>query len=531
MYKILIVDDETAIRKGLAGSVPWRRLGFEVVGLCENGTAALALAESVRPDVVLTDIRMPEMDGMQLMEMLNERLPTVKVVILSGFSDFEYLKKSIVNRAVDYLLKPTDMDEFVAVFERIKGELDLDRKSVDELVCMREENRAAQNQRYAKWLEEFVRGYISSDESEKQCELREKKGLYLDNCYVMSLLPDQLPGEEPGKLHRLLEEIAEAGNRNIGPHSCLFVTHEETVVCLCSSSPEEELDEGAAEAFAERLISGILRERQTPVSVGISDLCTEISMLPICYEQANCSVRQRVFSPSVKLFHYSQVEAAAERRVDYLDIAGLEPHLLMGDFEAVRSALDGLFRQFENKTVKEYELADYAAMEAMLSLSRWAIGYDVDTEAVLNSLGMKYSDIFRCNTLQMKKDFVSVFYYAMLGELAQGRGRKAGSSVAGMVRKCIDEEYGNNAISLEYVAGRVGRNPVYISKVFKHELGCNFSEYLVKTRIRKAEELLKNPMLRIYEIAQMVGYVNPSNFIKVFRKYKGLSPNEFREVL
>lgn len=127
MYRLIIADDEENIRNGMAHSLPWREWGYEVVALCASGQEVLDQMESARPDVVLSDIRMPGMDGVELMQRLSRDYPQVKIVILSGYSDFKYLNMSIRNHVAEYLLKPTDVDDFEETFRRLKASMDHER--------------------------------------------------------------------------------------------------------------------------------------------------------------------------------------------------------------------------------------------------------------------------------------------------------------------------------------------------------------------------------------------------------------------
>ena len=127
MYRLIIADDEENIRNGMAHSLPWREWGYEVAALCASGQEVLDQMESARPDVVLSDIRMPGMDGVELMQRLSRDYPQVKIVILSGYSDFKYLNMSIRNHVAEYLLKPTDIDDFEETFRRLKASMDHER--------------------------------------------------------------------------------------------------------------------------------------------------------------------------------------------------------------------------------------------------------------------------------------------------------------------------------------------------------------------------------------------------------------------
>lgn len=133
MYQLLIVDDEEDIRRGIAKGIPWQEWGFEVMGQAENGEEAVRLVGEKQPDVVLSDIRMPKMDGIELMQYLHKNNPRIKIIILSGYNDVEYLNMAIRSQVTEYLLKPTDIDEFEALFHRLKASLDEESRKREEL--------------------------------------------------------------------------------------------------------------------------------------------------------------------------------------------------------------------------------------------------------------------------------------------------------------------------------------------------------------------------------------------------------------
>lgn len=150
---------------------------------------------------------------------------------------------------------------------------------------------------------------------------------------------------------------------------------------------------------------------------------------------------------------------------------------------------------------------------------------------VMRSLGAAYTDIYQCNTLQSKRSFVLAILFGCQQALAARRSQgHAAGSVAMRVREYLDAEYCSNTISLETVAAFVHKTPAYVSRVFKNELECNFSDYLTQKRMRRAAELLRDPNSRMYEIAEQCGYADASGFIRVFKKFYGVSPADYRAV-
>ena len=175
---------------------------------------------------------------------------------------------------------------------------------------------------------------------------------------------------------------------------------------------------------------------------------------------------------------------------------------------------------------------DQLCLSLLFHVSLWGLRYGIQMEEVLRSLGAHYTDIYQSETLAAKRDFVLACLFGCQRALA-ARRRSHGhtvKSVAMRVRGYVDAEYCSNALSLESVAAYVHKTPAYISRVFKNELSCNFSDYLTEKRMRRAAQLLAQPDGKVYRIAAQCGYADTSNFIRVFKRFYGVSPAEYRAV-
>lgn len=211
MYRIMIADDEESIRNGIAHTLPWQEWGYEVCALCANGQEVLDRLEECRPDVVLSDIRMPGMDGVELMQQLNSRYPRIKIVILSGYSDFEYLNMSIRNRVTEYLLKPTDIDEFEQVFRRLKSRMDQERLRDAEV-------SESVHRHFTEWLSELLHGTARPHDTERFLPLLNQQGIDLDNLVVALFTLDGAGGPllPPVRPSRFDPCSCNGGSRRIG---------------------------------------------------------------------------------------------------------------------------------------------------------------------------------------------------------------------------------------------------------------------------------------------------------------------------
>ena len=276
MYRLIIADDEENIRNGIANSLPWRDWGYEVCALCASGQEVLARMEDRRPDVVLSDIRMPGMDGVELMQQLSRDYPEVKIVILSGYSDFKYLNMSIKNHVAEYLLKPTDIDEFEEVFRRLKASMDHERlrnAQITESIL----------RHFHLWLTAMLGGVASPEETDRFLSMLTEAGIDLDNLQVAAFVLDGHGGDERSDqmaLWRKVWEVVSAQPAGL-LHRLAFQLAGEDVVVLYSSG--DEMDPADVLADIQALQRAVSSKLRVTLSAGISDLCTEPGMLPRAY--------------------------------------------------------------------------------------------------------------------------------------------------------------------------------------------------------------------------------------------------------
>lgn len=525
MYKLMIVDDEMSIRNGMANGIPWEEWGYQVCAVCENGREAIDKLAETQPDVVLSDIRMPEVDGLELMQYLRQNHPQIKIIILSGYSDFEYLNMSIKNQVTDYLLKPTDPDDFEKLFRPLRVRMDKERLQSRQVA-------QSVNRHFLRWIENLIKGIAEPEDTERFLGKMPEQGLCLENCILMAIELDGRSGDEERGLHKFRRSVAELCNSIKTTVSLLcFLTSDDSLVALVSLPEDETLEEEQVREVALELQRQVRQNLSATISIGLSNLCTEMDMLPEAYEQAVCCAKQNLFQGAESLLSFSQLRDQRPENMTYFDVNLVQKCLLTGDYDGICAEADRVWDSFPSGPVREYELIDQMALSLLFTISLWGLQYNIHMENILKTLGTRYTDIHLCDTLEKKKLFVCAVLSAVQTEMEKQRAKMRGgarASVAYRVREFVEQEFSSNAMSLEYVAEYVHKQPAYISKVFKNELGCNFSDYLTTLRMAKAEEMLSHPDYKIYQIAEECGYADTSNFIKVFRRHTGMSPNEYR---
>lgn len=523
MYRLIIADDEESIRNGMAHSLPWQELGFEIVALCENGQEVLDKLDECRPDVVLSDIRMPILDGVGLMKQLNHDHPGIKIVILSGYSDFEYLNESIKNHVAEYLLKPTDIDEFEETFRRLKDTLDKERlhsAEIDESV----------QRHFQYWLRAMLHGTAAAHDTERFLPMLRDKGIDFDNLMVVLFTLNGHAGDENSDRAALWERIA-AETAKVQPKTLqrlLLLENGRQMIALYSS--EEEIYGQQVTEEVQTIQHTVKEQLKETLSAGISNLCTEPDMLPQAYEQANCCARQGAFMGQGSVVQFCQLGSDHPKELPYFNFEVIEKATLAQDYNAMRAELDRVFAGYDSPMLN-YQYLDQLCLSLLFHISLWGLRYGVRMENVLRTLGTTFTDIFECDTAQSKRTFVLAILFGFQKELGERREQgHIANSVAMRVRDYVDREYCSNTISLDSVAVSVHKTPAYVSRVFKNELGCNFSDYLTDKRMKLAAKLLNDPDARVYNVAEQCGYVDTSNFIRVFKRSYGISPAEYRGI-
>ena len=446
MYRLIIADDEENIRNGMANSLPWREWGYEVAAVCASGQEVLDRMEDCRPDVVLSDIRMPGMDGVELMQRLSREYPQVKIVILSGYSDFKYLNMSIRSHVAEYLLKTTDIDDFEETFRRLKAAMDherLRRAQITESVL----------RHFHVWLTAMLGGVATPEDTDRFLPMLTEAGIDLDNLQVAAFVLDGHGGDErPDQvaLWRRVWEVTAA--LPAGPLRRLsFLLGEGDMVVLYSSG--EEIAPGDVQADIETIQRAVRDGLRVTLSAGVSDLCTEPGMLPQAYEQANCSAKQSAFAGQEAVYFFSQMQKERPAGMPYFDTEQVEKALLAQDYDALRAEIDRVLLPLA-ESLPEYRAVDQLCLSLLFHVSLWGLRYGIQMEEVLRALGAHYTDVYQSETLAAKRDFVLACLFGCQQALAARRRSHshAVKSVAMRVREYVDAEYcsNNNALFESY---------------------------------------------------------------------------------
>ncbi|GIQ67348.1 response regulator [Xylanibacillus composti] len=523
-YRVLVVDDEPMILRGLSFVIPWDKLGLQVVGKASNGEEALWQINKLEPHIVITDIRMPVMNGLELLKRVMTERPSMVVVLLSGYGEFENLREALRYGAFDYLLKPVCGSELEQTMRRAKSRLDEMQGSEREflhqsvqavtelvrerLICsMLEGTEKPYDRLY--WLREWELEHpyflllIALDDARemKQWDRSERK---LWNFAVNNVLA------ELGKSQQLIT---------------VFPFRSGEWVMLLQEISQEQIEE-----IAEHIIVCVKTFTKLSCSIGISKPCRGIDSLHASYRSAQHALmarftggRESVYMDAdAHLLHESGPTGIMGSQLDVW-----ETRLAAAVSSYDRDAVTALLGEWKGELLASgAKQPDAVALmiELMVGVSkRLADLFGLP----LPGLSALISEMPICVTLEEMNELMAsalAEYQELVSKQVQ-REKETSS-----VRKALQyaDKYFHQDVSIDEVAEHVGLSNSHFCVLFKKETGYTFLEYLTKQRIEWACSMLKNTDTRIHNVSHMVGYQDPKYFSQVFKKLVGMTPSEYR---
>jgi len=514
-YRALIVDDEPKVRRGLSALIPKLDPEWEVVGTAANGEEALQFVKKQLPDLVITDIRMPKMNGLDLLSELKEY--PLQVVILSGYGYFEYARTAIQFGAFDFLLKPLKPDAIRDVLRRLSAQM----KPVE-----RETPTGVPEQKYSKLWKEWM----LSPEDEPGHETK-----------LLPLLPPgagsmRIAAIEIDAYDKVISED-QWGDRQLVAFAVRNVLHE-----LLSARAADRFrylfqngsqlyyllaNAGCGRDFWEEAIRTIARSVKISVSVGLSGESSEFAELPKLLAHARESLENKWIYGEGKVSDYRDFHLEDLVRIGYPE--ALEEKVgwavRSGDAAAASQGLEEFVRALREAEVP-FRLFQRYCLQLLTSVLR--IAYEQKVSDLVFGRMTRPADLFG-------RDFTAFGFLAFMKEFAEESVRALEWSRSQKQSKTLDKalafiraNYARD-ISLDDVAGHVGMSSSYFSTYFKQETETSFVEYLTRLRMDAAKKLMKDTDLRLYEIAAMVGYQDVKYFSRLFKKTMNATPGEYRQ--
>lgn len=522
MYKVLIVEDEWLVREGLKQTIDWENVGCRIMGEASDGEEALLAMEEESPDIVLTDIRMPEMDGIQLAKAVAVRYPDIKIVFLTGFDEFAYAQQALRLGAVDYVLKPTNPDELTKLMSRLTSGLDEERRRRTEQRRLEDKLTFGQPLIVEKMLYDLMLDYAGAMERELFGEYAADQHNVPDMFRVALLYaePTADASETPDELYRT---IAAWGS---GVSSFPPVRMNDAKYALLL---DKETDRRELHRLLDQFCPGGSSTSRRRLFVGVSERHRGLEQIAAAFRQATQSLASSLFWGGDKLAWFEDAELlAAEAAAPHEMLEELIESVKWGTESSIRDMSMACFTSIVQQHPTNGLEAKRAFFAWIVSLYALLLSEE-ELRPIVQDSALLVTSLERTDRLE---DGLERLNGLLLEWSARYREQLMPQSRTGFedIEEYIALHYAEE-ITLQSIAARCNMSESYFSRLFKKQVGASFVDYLTALRMRKAKELLTNPRLKIYEVSVQVGYQDSRYFSQLFRKYTGETPTEFRKRL
>jgi two-component system response regulator YesN len=554
MYKVFLVEDEIVVREGIRNSIPWAKTPYILTGEAPDGEMALSIIKDVKPDILITDIRMPFMDGLALSRIVKKTLPWIKIIILSGHDEFEYARKAISIGVEEYLLKPVSSQDMIAALDKIAVRIDEEKEKLLGIEDLKKQAQSHADILRERWLLDFVNRDVPIEDA---LERARDLGIELiAHAYIAAIInilppPDKNPLLLPVK--KIIKSIIEKYSNVIlfgagdekkhilliksPPVSPPFVDGQAAEPAdptrggaAKSTEPQESIEESVY-SIAQAIKYEVERNTECKIAVGIGPMVERLGEISKSYFRAEQIINYQAGLGLARISD-SAVLSVEKHPLDQSTLMDIDGDILWTKLRyASRKDLDSIIQEytkFLGDVPGESEMLEYYMFgEILVATSKIIEELHGDIKEIIPFSLDQYEIKKIINSREMFYEKIKALFNAVI-EFRDSHVSGRYLSVILKAKEYIDRNYTNQDISLHTVASYVGISPNHLSTVFAQERGENFIEYLTRVRIEKAKQLLENTAMKNADIAYEAGFGDPHYFSFIFKKNTGLSPREYR---
>ncbi len=535
MIKVFLVEDEVIMRNGIKRNIPWEKEGFTFVGDASDGELAWPLIKKTQPDILITDIRMPFMNGLELSELVRKEMPDTKIIILSGYSEFDYAKQAITLGVTDYLLKPITSEKLMEVVKRVADIIREERAQRDLLAQYQKE---MQENISLEKKQLFDRIVLQDCSTREFLEQGRALGIDLTAAFYTVLLFKLMTPDESQAYSKELVRVAERINESAeswdnllsfdrGPEGWAFLLKAETM----------EQVEADLKQLEERVQAMLKNNTELRYFGGVGNTVQRLSDIRSSYQSASKAFASRFFAEKSQFVKACQIEKREYREERDMSLIAVdsskinrelvENFLRVGVAEEIDDFVEEYFDNIGLENYRSLMFCHYLIVDMNFCACQFLEKLGVDP----SELSSECRDVDQFSYYATSETGMTEYVKKLFREtirLRDGSARNKYQSVIEKAKSCVLENFQNNEFSMNQAAAMVNISPSYFSTLFRQETGTTFIEYLTDVRLGKAKELLMCTDMRSSEIGYQVGYKDSHYFSYIFKKICGCTPKEYR---
>lgn len=532
MLKIFLVEDEFVVREGIKKNIDWSANGYDFCGEASDGELALPMIQKLKPDIVITDIKMPFMDGLELSRLIKKEFPWMEIIILSGYEDFKYAKEGIKIGVAEYLTKPISGNELLEEVEALAEKIEEKRRE-------REISEQYQKEMQENFLQErknlFQYLVTGSRTVPELLDLAGRLRIDLTSMYynIVLIMTQSMNHAQEEYSNSLIEIEQKLNEIDDETHILMFDRNLEGKALLFKADSAEELEQ-IQHDYLNRMKDILIQYSHVRYFGGIGVPVNRLTELPVSFEKASHVFAHRYLVRESMVIHYVELEQGSTPENKDFDISSVDPKqmdrhkvldfLKLGEPAETKYFVEEFFKDFGKNALESNMFRQYLAMDTYFCVAEFAESllfskeeiepFDIASGAMQSSEGtMRYIERIIEKALDLREKSASNRYGDIVDEVMQ----------------YINKNYADEDLSLNLLASHVNFSPNHLSMIFSQQTGQTFIKYLTDFRMNKAKELLRCTGKRSSIICSEVGYKDPHYFSYLFKKTQGMTPTQYRE--
>lgn len=525
-YTLLLVDDEEEVIQIIIKKMDWDALGFSVVGYASNGVKALEMVEEFQPDVIMTDIRMPYMDGIALTKQVKERYPEIKILVFTGFDEFEYAKEAVHMGVEEYILKPINAIELSKVFEQLRKKLEQEINEKRNVEILQQYYLESLPLLQINFYTTLIEGRIEPEELQQYLadyQIPFEGPFYC--CIVIHTSSSQAPENmNPVLLDTLVQKQAEERlSKKWRMKHFAYLGNGVAIIQLNQESEITELTDDCDKfcRYAQRILGAV-------VTIGVGLVSSDILQLSRSYTEAREALSYRVIYGDARAININEIAPpkVEEGSLEFnAEISNLFKMIRLGDKARIEEAVKKYLEHpsFSGQSLQQHHIA---IMEMLSELYRFASHNDIPVEEMLGDMRQLFDRLIDLVPDILQKWLLNVSL-TFSDRLARARSTSSQSIVAD-AKEYIYANFADEGLSLDDICRELGVSNSYFSSIFKKETGTSFVGFLTECRMEWAARRIIETDEKNYVIAKQVGYSDPNYFSYVFKRQFGMSPSKYR---
>lgn len=531
MLKIFLVEDEFVVREGIKKNIDWEARGYEFCGEASDGELAFPMIQKLKPDIVITDIRMPFMDGLALSRLIKKELPWIEIIVLTGYEEFEYAKEGINIGVARYLSKPVNGEELLNEVDGIASKIEEKQKERE----IQEKYTKEMEENVQKERKELFQYLVSGSKSMSELlEIARNMDMDISSIWYNIILVkiQSMEHAQEEYSNNLIEIEEELKTINDGKHLLVFDRNLEGKALLFKADSKEELEK-VQNHYISRMKEKLGHYKQIRYFGGVGMPVNRLGELPLSFEKDSHAFAHRYLVKESRILNSAEMEPGVYLEKEELNISSVDPKqidrgkirefLKFGDEAEAVYFVEEFFNNLDNRAMKSNLFRQYITMDTYFCVAEFVESLQLPRDEI--------EPIDVASGILQNEERAVDYIIRIIRKALELREKKASNrygDVADEVMDYIEKHYGEEELSLNLLASHVNFSPNHLSAIFSQQTGQTFNRYLTDYRMNKAKEMLRCTGKKASEISMEVGYKDPHYFSYLFKKTQGMTPTQYR---